>query len=77
MKQKKQKRKYIDDGHTIYNMNIEGMPGYMPKKDDNVSLTKRERKALISAALAHYFPILLIVIGSFFLALLLILLWLN
>ena len=34
---KKNKVKYIDDGRTIANMNVEGMPWYNPAKSDAAS----------------------------------------
>lgn len=34
---KKNKVKYIDDGRTIANMNVEGMPWYNPGKSEAVS----------------------------------------
>ena len=33
MKKKKEKVTYIDDGRTIANMNVEGMPWYNPAKN--------------------------------------------
>ncbi len=73
----KNKKKYIDDGHTIYNMNVDGMPNRKIKNSENISLTKKERRALIKAALLHYLPILLGVIICFSIAILIIYFWLN
>lgn len=36
-----------DDGRTIVNMNVEGMPGYRPEQPIVPKLTKPERRALI------------------------------
>ena len=64
---KNKKEKYVDDGHTIYNMDVDGMPHRKRhNNDDNFSLTKNEKKAAAKAALAHYMPIILGVIVCFF-----------
>lgn len=76
MGKKKNKIKYIDDGHTIFNMDVDGMP-HRPKSKNSVYLTKPERKALIKAAFSHYMPILIGVIVCFLIAMLLIMLWLS
>ncbi len=36
---KKKKTTYVDDGRTIANMNVEGMPWYHPEKDEKVPKT--------------------------------------
>jgi len=36
MKKKKEKVIYVDDGRTIANMNVEGMPWYNPSKNTEV-----------------------------------------
>ncbi len=74
---KKQKDKYIDDGHTIYNMDVDGMPHRRVHKNDGIELTKKERRAIQLAALLHYLPILFGVILCFTIAILLIFLWLK
>ena len=56
--EKKIKPKYIDDGHTIYNMDVDGMPNKRPKNNEGLGLTRRERRAVIRAALLHFLPIL-------------------
>lgn len=73
---KKIKKEYVDDGHTIYNMDVDGMP-HRIKQSDNIGLTKKERKAMIKAAFAHYIPIFLGVIICFLLTMFIIYLWLN
>lgn len=73
---KKKKNNYIDDGHTIYNMDVDGMPGRKEKKG-NISLTKKEKRALIGAAFQYYFPIFLGVMLCFFVALLIVYFWLK
>lgn len=72
----KKKNQYIDDGHTIYNMDIDGMPHRRIQKHDNVSLTKKERRAMIKAAYAHYLPVVFGTILCFGLAVLLMYFWL-
>ena len=42
----KNKTKYKeDDGHTIYNMNIDGMPGYKKPSATDSYVTKKEKRA--------------------------------
>lgn len=72
---KKKKKQYIDDGHTIYNMDVDGMPGR--RKEGNLSLTKKEKTALIKAAMQYYLPIFLGVLFCFFIAILIVYLWLK
>lgn len=74
---KKKKEKYIDDGHTIYNMDVDGMPHRKFHKKEGIELTTKERRAMQKAALLHYLPILFGVIICFTIAILLIYLWLN
>lgn len=71
------KPKYIDDGHTIYDMNVDGMPNYKAKSKDGLNVTRKEKKAMIKAALAHYLPIVIGIIVCFLIAMLLIYLWLS
>jgi hypothetical protein len=77
MKRRKNKEKYIDDGHTIYNMNVEGMPHYIPKNDSQIYLSKKEKRAVIKAAFKYYMPILFGIIICFLLGMLLIYIWLK
>lgn len=76
-KEKKQKRVYIDDGHTIYSMeNLVGKENY-DKKDKRASLTKREKRAAIKAAYQTYLPVVFGVVACFSLVFLLMYLWLK
>lgn len=77
MKEKKKKQKYIDDGHTIYNMDVDGMPHRVAKNDTGINLTKKEKRAIILAAFLHYGPIFIGILVCFFVAMLLIKLWLH
>ena len=76
MKQKK-KQEYVDDGHTIYNMDVDGLPNRIIKNKSGVYLSKSERIAVIKGAFAHYLPILLISILCFSLVMILIFIWLR
>lgn len=77
MKSKEKKTKFVDPGHTIYDMS--NVPSSRPtfKKRDGINLTPKERRAVVGAAFAHFLPILFGVIGCFLVAMLLILWWLN
>ncbi len=78
MKNKDKKEKFIDDNHTIYNMDVEGMPKRRPSsKGNELGLTKKERRALIRAAYLHFIPILVGIIICFILAMILIRFWLK
>ena len=74
---KKEKKEYIDDGHTIYNMDVDGLPNRIVKNESGIYLSKSERKAAILGAFAHYLPILLIAILCFGLVMVLMYLWLS
>lgn len=77
-KEKKKKEKFVDDGRTIYNMDIDGMPHRRKKEDSNgVYLTKKERRAAIFAAFLHFTPIFLGVILCFALAMVILYFWLK
>ena len=77
-KKKKKKQKFIDDGRTIYNMDVDGMPHRRKKEDPNgVYLTKKERKAAIIAAILHFMPILFGVILCFTIVMVLLYFWLK
>ena len=71
------KRQFIDDGHTVYNMDVDGMPHRRIKNKDGINLTKKERKAVIIAALAHYLPYVIGAIVCFGLAMILLYFWLQ
>ncbi len=70
------KEKYIDDGHTIFNMDVEGLPNRREKRP-TVGLTRKERRAMIIAAFQRFLPIVFGVILCFGLAMILIYLWLR
>jgi len=75
----KKKKKYIDTGVTIANMNVEGMRWYKSSKEikrkkevEELGITKKERWAMIKGAFLAYLPIFLLIILGFGLAFLLI-----
>lgn len=73
---KKQKKPYIDDGHTVYDMSaLTGKDKSDPSKQ--IGLSMKEKIAAILAAFQCYLPMLLIVLGSFLFVMLLITLWLS
>lgn len=71
------KPKYIDDGHTIYNMDVDGMPHRRAKNKADFYVTRKEKRAIIKAALHHYLPLFIGVLVCFLIAMLLIMLWLS
>ena len=60
---KKKKVVYVDDGRTAYDMSNVGAK--KAKDETNVSVTRKERRAIIKAAFAVYLPIVLGVLGCF------------
>ncbi len=75
---KKDKAKeYIDDGHTIYDMNVDASWNKRKEKMPSVYVTKEERRTLIKAAFLAYIPKLLLVLGCFLVTFILIYLWLK
>ena len=73
---KRKKKPYVDDGHTIYDMSaLTGEDKIDPTK--HVGLSTKEKIAAILAAFECYLPLLLLVLGSFAFVMLLITLWLN
>ncbi|MBR2970949.1 MAG: hypothetical protein IKC48_04050 [Clostridia bacterium] len=86
-KRNKNKKQYDDDdGRTIANMNVEGMPWYEPNKEEkdkkkqqmeDLRITRKERRAMIWGAYLAYLPMLLVMLAGFGIAVLLIMLWLS
>ena len=83
-KSKKKKVKYIDDGRTIANMNVEGMKWHVPEKQkraktelSKLNITKAERRAMMIGALQVILPIALAFIGIFLAIFLMIHFWLT
>lgn len=69
------KEKVIDNGQTYYNMDVDGLP--KRERKQTLYLNRKERIAVIKAALATYFPVYLVVVGCFVLAVILVYLWLK
>ena len=76
MDKKKKKTEFIDDGHTIYDMNVDAKWNKRKEKESVVSVSKEERRTLIVAAFKAYVPKLLLILGCFLLTMFLIYLWL-
>ena len=82
---KKKKPIDDDDGRTIANMNVEGMPWYQKNKEkeerkkrmEDIKITRKERRAMIIGAYLAYLPMLLSVLAGFTLVMLFIWLWLS
>ena len=85
--EKRKSRKSIpgDDGRTIANMNVEGMPWYRDpeeiekqKKASKLRLTLKERFAIVWAAYRAYLPrFLVFLLGYLIIALVLYFFWLK
>ena len=46
---KKTKEKFVDDGRTIANMNIDGMPWYNPSKPDKKNALDNKQEDVLGA----------------------------
>lgn len=70
---KNKKDEWVDDGKTIANMNVDGMPWYNPEKrekskdEEKINLTPKEKRAFIWATIRSALFIALIFAGVFFL----------
>ncbi len=80
----KKKPKYIDDGHTIYSMDVDAKWNTQKdgkynqnNKTESIYVSKEEKRTLIKAAFRVYIPKLLLVLFAFGLAMLLIYFWLR
>lgn len=73
---KKQRKVYIDDGHTIYDMSGLTGKGDDTRSGKSISLSRKEKHAAIRAALITYLPALITGIVCFGLTMLLMRLWL-
>lgn len=81
-KEEKKTTEYVDDGHTVYNMDGVTRPNAVfPKFKKKVKteddVTRKEKNAIIRAAFKAYFPVFLTVLSCFVVAVLLLYLWLN
>ncbi|MDD3712843.1 MAG: hypothetical protein PHZ28_05060 [Candidatus Izemoplasmatales bacterium] len=69
---KKKKEKFIDEGYTVANMNVEGLPWFMSekhvkakKKLVDLNLSGKERRAMMRGAFLAYMPVFLIILTGF------------
>lgn len=87
MFRKKKKKEYADDdGRTIANMNVDGMPWYQPNKEEadekkkqmeELKITKKEKRAMIMGAYLAYLPMFLIILAAFTIIMLLLYFWVS
>ncbi len=78
---KKKKQLPPDDGRTIVEMNVDGMPWYNPTAGKKVAEedkpTRKEKRAMIFAGFLAYLPRFLAVLLGFTIVALLLFLWLQ
>ena len=72
----KEKEEYIDDGHTIYSMDVDAKWARPKEPKEKIYVSKEQKRLLIKAAFRAYIPKLLIVLLGFGLAIILIYFWL-
>lgn len=82
MAKERKKTSTYDDGRTIVDMNVEGMPWYNPnrtdgKKNDKDKPTFKERMAMIFGAYRALLPFVLVTVVAFALVAVLIYLWVS
>ena len=83
MKTFNETQKFEDDGHTIANMNVEGMPWYKPYKKEQgsseaLSLTWTEKRAMFFGIMSELIPLVGIIVVVFTLVYLVLdLFWLR
>lgn len=75
-------KEWEDDGRTIAEMNVDGMPWYNPNitdknKTDKDNPTRAERKAIIKAGFLATLPFFLATVCAFVALMLLMTLWLG
>jgi hypothetical protein len=81
---KNKKKKFIDDGRTISNMNVEGFKWYIPDKEKSknndikkMKITLKERFAIIKATYVAIIPIFLFFLLGFAIIFIILALWLK
>ena len=70
------KEEYIDDGHTIYSMDVDAKWARPKEPKEKIYVSKEQKRLLIKAAFRAYTPKLLIILLGFGLAIILIYFWL-
>lgn len=80
----KGKAKFVDDGRSIADLNIEGFSWYIPKRLKrektelaNLNISKKERKAMILGAFSAILPVAGFIIVMYAGAFLLLSMWLK
>jgi len=81
-KDEKRKTEYVDDGHTVYNMDGVTRPNAVfPKIKKKIKteddVTRKEKNAIIRAAFKAYLPTFITVLSCFVVVFLLLYLWLK
>ncbi len=81
MNKKSAKNKYVDDGHTLYDMSGVGSPEQLKHTEKEskakVGLTFKEKMTAIKAAFQVYAPIFFGVLACFTVVALMLWLWLK
>lgn len=79
MGKKSKKKDFVDDGRTVYDMDVEGFKWHDRKKQkkDGLDINRREKWAMYRGALAAYLPKFFIILLAFALTMGLIYLWLH
>ena len=74
----KKKEQFVDDGRTIADMNVDGMPwrARKAKSTDQPTLSKEERRVIIKEMYKKFFIVLAVVLGGFASAIGVVCLWL-
>jgi len=82
MNKQPENRDALDDGRTVANMNVAGMPWYRSKKElsaqkqiNDLGMTKKEKWAVIVGAYKAYIPIFAGILAGFTVGYLLFLLF--
>ena len=73
---KKQKQKYVDDSHVIYDMDVDTKWNTIRTRK-TIPVPKEERRLLINAAFIAYIPKLLLVLLCFGITIVLLYFWLK
>ena len=81
-KERKNKAPIYDDGHTIVDMNVDGMPWYNPNRTDRKTNDKdkprfKERMAMVFGAYRALLPFVALTVTAFALVAVIIYLWLS
>lgn len=75
-RKKKESEPYVDDGHTVFNMDGVGGAHHVEKEEEHTRLTRAERRAILRAALSSYLPVFGLILLCFTVVLLMLYFWL-